>query len=256
MEKQTYTAKLSLYIRSDDANGTYPGGSSYELRYIKTAEMPMPPAPGISVMTWKPTPITEVIIDNDGDIICHFEDQVLPADRFEQLMERYKKYLANGGWQEDIHLRIWPDELSSEGEDWRKVPLNNRIDCLWKNPRRIDLDSSFLYYICVSDGNGGEYRYVGRARNKERLSEYGNNMKKIHAGEELGIRQRYRAVHLALYRALLNGWRIKCYPLENTNGDATRLERRRRVELNCNLNGARTWRVSQMPALTIDELLR
>jgi len=62
MEKQTYTARLSLNIRSDDSDGELPDGSMYELHYKKTAELPFPPAPGISILTWKSTRIKEVII--------------------------------------------------------------------------------------------------------------------------------------------------------------------------------------------------
>ncbi|UCB54996.1 MAG: hypothetical protein JSW45_00175 [Thiotrichales bacterium] len=257
MEKQTYIAKLALYIRSDDADGELPDESMYELHYSKTAEFPIPPAPGVSVLTWRPTIIKEVIVDNNGEVICHFEDLVLPVDRFEALMDKYKIYLSDGGWEEDTQLRKWPGHNAQGQQEWDEVPLEKRINRLWENPRHIDLDSSFLYFISVSDGNGGDYRYVGRARNKSRLNEYRNYLKKIRDGEERGKKTGYRAVHFALYTAMINDWKIKCYPLENCNGeDATRLEKRRIAELKCNLNGARTWRVSQMPSLTIEQLLR
>ena len=257
MEKQTYIAKLALYIRSDDSDGKLPSESMYELHFSKTAELPIPPAPGLSILTWKPTIIKEVIVDNNGELICHFDDQVLPVDRFEILMDKYKHYLSRGGWEEDIQLRRWPDGDRTGQADWGKTPLEKRINRLWENPRHIDLDSRFLYFISVSDGNGGEYRYVGIARNRGRLNEYRNYLRKIRAGEERSEKQGYRAVHFALYTAMINGWKVKCYPLENCNGaNAEQLEKQRIAELNCNLNGARTWRLSQMPALTIKELLR
>ncbi len=257
MEKQTYIARLALYIRSDDSDGKLPSESMYELHYSKTAELPIPPAPGLSVLTWKPTIIKEVIVDNNGEIICHFEDQVLPANRFEALMEKYQSYLSSGGWEEDIQLRRWPDDNSTGLEHRETTPLEKHINRLWQNPRHIDLDSRFLYYISVSNGNGEEYRYVGIARNRSRLNEYRNNIRKIRAGEERGEKQGYRAVHFALYTAMIKGWEIQCYPLENCNGEnPVKLERRRIAELDCNLNGARTWRVSQMPSLTIKALLR
>ena len=62
MEKQTYTARFSLNIRSDDSDRKLPDGSMYVLYYKKTAELPFPTAPGISILTWKPTRIKEVII--------------------------------------------------------------------------------------------------------------------------------------------------------------------------------------------------
>ena len=229
----------------------------YELHYKKTAELPFPPAPGISILTWKPTRIKEVVIYNDGDIICFLEDQVLPVARFETLMDRYKTYLSAGGWEEDAQLRIWPDNTQSRGKEWKKMPLEKRIDNLWENPKYIDLDSRFLYFISVCDHNGDEYRYVGKARNKGRLNEYRNYLKKIQAGEERGEKTGYRAVHFALYTALKNGWEIKCFPLENcTDEDVDQLEKCRIAELHCNLNGARTWRVSQISTLTLKELLR
>ena len=257
MEKQTYTARLALYIRSDDANGALPGESRYELHYSKTAELPIPPAPGLSVMTWKPTIIKEVIVDNQGELICHFEDLVLPVERFEALIDKYSSYLAEGGWEEDTQLRKWPKVNGTAHQTWEKIPLETRINRLWENPRHIDLDASFLYFISVSDGNGGEYRYIGKARNKTRLNEYRKYLKKIRDGEERSEKLGYRAVHFALYTAMINGWKIKCYPLENCNGaDTNQLEKRRIAELKCNLNGARTWRLSQLPSLTIKQLLR
>ena len=257
MEKQTYIAKLALYIRSDDSDGKLPSESKYELHYTKTAELPIPPAPGLSVLTWMPIIIREVIVDNRGEIICHFEDQVLPVDRFEALMKKYKSYLSRGGWKEDVQLRRWPGKNGTGLEEWDSIPLEKRINRLWQNPRNIDLNSKFLYFISVSDGNGGEYRYVGRASNKSRLNEYRNSIRKIRAGEERGQKQGYRAVHFALYTAMINNWKIKCYPLENCDDkNADRLEKRRIAELKCNLNGAKTWRLSQMPSLTINELLR
>ncbi len=257
MEKQTYTARFSLTIRSDDSDGKLPGDSKFELHYKKSAELPIPPAPGISILTWKPTKIKDVIIYNGGVVICFFEDQVLPVEEFELLMDRYKNYLSDGGWEEDLQHRAWPDDIESVGIEWKKMSLEKRIDNLWENPKNIDLDSRFLYFISVSDHNGEEYRYVGKARNKGRLNEYRNYLKKIHAGEERGLKQGYRAVHFALYTALKNEWDIKCFPLENCiDVDVDQVEKCRVAELNCNLNGARTWRVSQIPTLTLKDLLR
>jgi hypothetical protein len=257
MDKRTYTAKFSLCIRSDDSDGKLRGEPMYELRYIKSADLPIPPAPGISILTWKPTKIIEVIIDNNCEVTCHFEDQILPAERFEMLMEKYKNYLSRGGWEEDIQFRTWPEDKTTGQEEWKKTPLEKRINRLWENPRNIDINSSFLYFISICDHNGDEYRYVGKARDKGRLNEYRNNMKKIRAGEEHGERQGYRAVHFALYAALNNGWDIQCYPLENCDDmNADQLEKCRITELDCKLNGARTWRVSQMSTLTLKELLR
>lgn len=257
MEKQSYTVKLTLNIRSDDSDGMFPGGSMYELHYKKTAVLPIPPVPGISIMTWKPTRIKEVIICNDGSILCFFEDQVLPVDRFEILMDRYKQYLSTGGWEEDAQQRTWPNNISFGNNECNKMSLEKRIDNLWENPNNINLDSRFLYFIYVCDHNGESYHYVGKARNKGRLNEYRNYLIKIQAGLERGEKIGYRAVHFALYTALMNGWKIKCFPLENCNDeDIDQLEKCRIAELDCNLNGARTWRVSQISTLTLKQLLR
>jgi len=257
MEKQSYTVKLTLNIRSDDSDGMFPGGSMYELHYKKTAVLPIPPAPGISVLTWKPTKIKEVIICNDGSIICFFDDQVLPVERFEILVDRYKYYLITGGWEEDVQLRTWPNDINFGDNVCNTMLLEKRIDNLWENPNNINLDSRFLYLISVCDHNGETYHYVGRARNKSRLNEYRNSLKKIQAGEERGQKQGYRAVHFALHTALNNGWEIKCFPLENCiNEDIDQLEKSKITELSCNLNGAKTWRVSQISTLTLKDLLR
>ena len=109
------------------------------------------------------------------------------------------------------------------------------------------------WLVCITDDQGTEYRYVGKARNRSRLNEYRNNMLKIKAGRERGKTQKYRAVHFVLYSALLNGWRIEFNPLKNcTKEEAGQLETKEISDLDCNLNGRRGWRVSEMRSLSIE----
>ena len=135
--------------------------------------------------------------------------------------------------------------------------FEERVKSLWSNPKGIDLDVRFLYFIAISDKSGIEYRYIGKARNKSRLHEYQNNMKKIQIGRERGVRQNYRAIHFAMYSALKNDWEIDFSPLENCNSDnVDSLEQQRIRELKCNLNGARTWRVADINSITVQGLFR
>lgn len=136
--------------------------------------------------------------------------------------------------------------------------LKIKLESLWSNPHNINLDAQFLYFI--TDDNRRKHRYIGKARNKSRLKEYENNMLKIKEGRERGKTQNYRAVHFVMYTALINGWEIDFYPIENcincTKDDINQLEKQRISEYNCNLNGAKTWRVSQINNISIDSLLR
>lgn len=134
--------------------------------------------------------------------------------------------------------------------------FESRVDNLWSNLKGVDLGSRFLYFISIIDDGGKEYRYIGKARNKSRLHEYRNNMLKIKAGLERGTKQNYRAIHFAMYSALQNKWTISFYLLENCNSEnVDTLEQQRIHELKCNLNGGRTWRVSQISSLSIEGLV-
>src|SRR5262245_43185647 len=107
--------------------------------------------------------------------------------------------------------------------------LLHRVDSIWTNPRGIDLGIRFLYFVGVSDAAGNSYRYVGKARNASRLSEYRNNMLKIQDGRERGATQNYRAVHFAMYQALTSGWHLDAYPLENCSDDQVNTLERQRI---------------------------
>jgi hypothetical protein len=135
--------------------------------------------------------------------------------------------------------------------------FERRLSSLWRASGNVDLQSCFLYFICVTDPKGARYTYIGKARDQSRLNEYRNNMLKIRAGRERGKRQNYRAVHFAMYWALQNGWKIDFFPLENCSKEQLNtLEGQRIRERQCNLNGARTWRVANMESLSLGDLLR
>lgn len=132
--------------------------------------------------------------------------------------------------------------------DFRSI-LNSK----WQNPNGINESLPFIYYIGIKDMEGGrEYRYVGKARNRERIEEYSNNMVKIARGQPRGKKQRYRAVHFALFTAIRQGWEIEMRPLKASpsNNDESALQKKH----NCNLNGMKTWPVEKLSILTIEDL--
>jgi len=102
----TYPVKLLLTIRSEgDTDSTdiniFP---NYYLCYDKTSEMLIPPSIGISLMIWKPIKIIEIILRSE-EVICRLEDQILPSEQFEELMEKYKFHLSVENWNENN--RLW-----------------------------------------------------------------------------------------------------------------------------------------------------
>lgn len=133
-------------------------------------------------------------------------------------------------------------------EDFRSI-LNSK----WQNPQGINDSLPFIYYIGIKDIVGGcEYRYVGKARDKERIEEYSKNMAKIARGQPRGKNQRYRAVHLALFTAIRQGWEIEIRPLKSlpSKNDESELQKKHY----CNLNGMKTWPVEELSTLTIEDL--
>lgn len=134
--------------------------------------------------------------------------------------------------------------------------LESKLAVLWRSANDVDLNSCFLYLICVIDPSGKRYSYIGKARDQSRLREYRNNMRKIQASRERGEKQKYRAVHFAMYSALRNGWPLDFYPLENCSEEELNARERLRIrEHGCNLNGARTWRVADIDGISLDDLV-
>ena len=133
-------------------------------------------------------------------------------------------------------------------DDFRSM-LNSK----WQNPNGINESLPFIYYIGIKDIEGGrEYRYVGKARDRERVEEYSKNMAKIARRQPRGKKQRYRAVHFALFTAIRQGWEIEMRPLTSLPGknDESELQKKH----NCNLNGMKTWPVEELSTLTIKDL--
>ena len=95
------------------------------------------------------------------------------------------------------------------------VEFDKKLNNLWLNPNNVNLESCFIYFICVRSPEGLEYSYIGKARSESRLREYRRNMAKIRKGRERGLSQGYRGVHFFLYKALLEDWEIDFYPIEN-----------------------------------------
>ena len=138
----------------------------------------------------------------------------------------------------------------------RMASFETRVEQLWSNPCQLPLTAPFVYYVCILDHSGKEYRYVGKARNQARLDEYKRNMRKIHEGRPRGAAQRYRAVHFALYAALQNNWEIGFCPLESCGaGQLGYVARKYGEKLRCNLNGGRAWAIEELRELTLADLL-
>jgi hypothetical protein len=127
----------------------------------------------------------------------------------------------------------------------------------WRFLEEVNAVSGFIYLVRVIDDAGQEYRYVGKARNESRLREYKNNMIKIAERRPRGVKQRYRAVHFALAKALEHGWQYEIVAIESPPAASLLArERHHRAQSGCNLNGARTWDVSEYATLQISDLLR
>ena len=127
---------------------------------------------------------------------------------------------------------------------------------MWTNPKRINLDYPFVYYISITDDTGNEYRYIGKARHKGRLREYKRNMRKIRDRKQRASNQRYRAVHFVLYKAIENNWKINFYPLEACSQcELAHVEKRLIAESGCNLNHGRMWPIEDICTLKIEDVV-
>ena len=96
----------------------------------------------------------------------------------------------------------------------------------WTNPRSVDLDRPYLYFISVRSPQR-EYRYVGKGSAPSRMGAYARTVQRVLAGktkrpavtrggrEQSVGNRKYRFVHLVLAAAVKNGWTIEFYPLEN-----------------------------------------
>lgn len=97
----TYPVHLLLTVRSEgDTNSTdtnyFP---KYYVCYDKTCDMLIPPSIGVSFMIWKPIKINEIIL-RGNEVICRLEDQILPSEQFEKLLDEYKFHLSVENWNE------------------------------------------------------------------------------------------------------------------------------------------------------------
>ncbi len=105
----TYPVKLLLIIRSEgDTNSTdsneFP---KYYLYYENNYDMPIPPSIGISLNIWKPIKIKDILIKGN-ETFCFLEEQVLPSEKFEELLDKYQFHLAVEGWQQNTKGGVRP----------------------------------------------------------------------------------------------------------------------------------------------------
>ena len=131
----------------------------------------------------------------------------------------------------------------------------------WTNPLGVNLSPGrgVLYLISVTDDTGVRHEYLGQTKRAEkRFRGYICGVERIRAGlpQSLALgRKRYRAVHLALAKAIEFGWQYECYPLENValkRLDQT--EQQRQLEYDYKLNRGRKWLVAEYKSLAIADL--
>jgi hypothetical protein len=140
--------------------------------------------------------------------------------------------------------------------------MKNLKALTWTDPYAMNAANAqvFLYFVRVVDDEGYEFRYVGQTRSgKSRLAQYAQNIKRIFGGlprRTTPGQEAYRAVHLALAKACERGWKYEFYPFEEAEPHRiNEVEQRRILELQCNLNGARTWHVDQFATLSVNDLI-
>lgn len=134
----------------------------------------------------------------------------------------------------------------------------------WTNPRSVDLNRPYLYFISVHSPQR-EYRYVGKGSAPSRMGAYARNVQRVLAGktkrpavtrdgrEQREGNRKYRYVHLVLAVAVKNGWRIEHYPLENCDKENhTALESQRKTELKCDMNEGPGWFVEDFERLSLE----
>ena len=130
---------------------------------------------------------------------------------------------------------------------------------MWTNPKCINLDTPFVYYISITDHAGNGYRYVGQAKQhwgRQRLGKYKTNLRRIRDRKPHASNTKYRAVHFALYKAIKNSWKIDFYPYEScSQSELNHVENRLKIELDCNLNGGRMWKIEDICTETLEKLL-
>ncbi len=131
----------------------------------------------------------------------------------------------------------------------------------WTNPFGVDLSpgSGVLYLICVTDDTGVRHEYLGQTTRAEfRFREYRCNVERIRAGLPQRLtrgQEKYRAVHLALAKAVEHRWYYAFYPMENVAlKHLNQTEQKRRLEFDYKLNGGRSWLVAEYESLTITDL--
>ena len=139
---------------------------------------------------------------------------------------------------------------------------SSKID--WSNPYDIDLTRPYIYFIRVVSPEA-EYRYIGKGSSPSRMDAYARNVSRVLSGEPKrpAVKQngepqsegniKFRYVHLVLATAVINGWKIEHYPIENCEKSVhSDLERQRIREMNCNMNDGESWFVEDFKRLSQD----
>ena len=121
----------------------------------------------------------------------------------------------------------------------------------------------FIYGIEIEEADRRvTHRYIGRARDYQRLIEYRRNMKRI--CQRLPRRktpgqEKYRTIHFVLYHSLVHEWNIKVhllqiYPAANNLG--LNKEKARYIEeVKPNLNKKHSWSVDELDDFTMEDFV-
>ena len=106
---QIYPVILYLTIRSEgDTEGNDPEVfPKYYIYYKKSYDMPISPYIGLSFFIWKPIKIKDVYI-RGNEVMCFLDEQILPFERFDELMKKYQPYLLTENWEENKSAGIRP----------------------------------------------------------------------------------------------------------------------------------------------------
>lgn len=145
--------------------------------------------------------------------------------------------------------------------------FDSKVEKLWIKQKGINESLPFIYHFSIVDDNGKEYRYVGKAKNYDRLKQYKRNMRRIRDRKPRRTtpgQEKYRAVHFALYKAIENDWDINIYrifPLKACSKDEFkaietqfihRLKSNLNKEYNCQAGG---WAIEDLNTLKIENFV-
>ena len=106
-----------------------------------------------------------------------------------------------------------------------------------RNEVSVPSDSG-IYIFTLVDNKGKVYQYVGKAKSNfdRRLNDYNINLDNLYHGKPPRNKQRFRGVHAAIYRAVMNNWGIVVTLIPSTPDKVADFERQVIYKIEPNLN--------------------